>query len=50
MTVHGKDRAISESVLVKSDLEIAGFVINVEKANGTLPTVLNGLDVVLGSR
>ena len=31
VAVHGKDRAISESVLVKSDLENAGFVVNVEK-------------------
>ena len=32
VAVCGKDRAISESVLVKSDLENAGFVINVEKS------------------
>ena len=31
VAVRGNDRAINESVIVKSDLENAGFVINVEK-------------------
>ena len=48
VAVHGKDRATSESVLVKSNLENASFVINVEKKPmGPPPTLLNCLDLLL---
>ena len=32
VAVKGKERAISESALVKSDLEHAGFVVNIQKS------------------
>ena len=45
VAIRGKERAIRENTLVKSDLESAGFVVNLE--NGTLPMTLNGLGSLL---